>query len=94
MAQENPSPFAALTYSEQQEQWRIFRARHLEYLPVEAPVEQAVRQAPQPVRADPPPHHGNLDRVRAQLAAASRRAGAYQPVPVREREVSYSPPRT
>ena len=98
MAHSNKSPFAELSFSEQQEQWRAFRAQHLEYQPVQpAPVPQpepaakpATKPAPQPVRMPAymqqyaVPQHHNLDRVRAQLAAASRRAGVYQPVNAKE----------
>ena len=70
MANSNPSPFAALSYGEQQEQWRIFRAQHPDFQQV-APPQEITQPAPQ---------HHNLDRVRAQLAAASKRAGAFQPI--------------
>lgn len=84
MAGSTASPFAALSFSEQQEQWRIFRAQHLEFQ--EVPAKQ---EPPRPVPAAPrtpaytrgaAPQHHNLDRVRAQLAAASRRAGSYRDV--------------
>ncbi|MBQ9197477.1 MAG: hypothetical protein IJ157_09610 [Clostridia bacterium] len=84
MSNANPSPFAALSFSEQQEQWRIFRAQHLDFQEV-APKEEASRPQPGPARLpgylqSAAPQHHNLDRVRAQLAAASRRAGVFQPV--------------
>lgn len=82
MANIHPSPFAELSFSEQQEQWRIFRAQHLDFQQV-AEKEEAPIPRPAPVYTGPSGHH-NLDRVRAQLAAASRRAGAYQPVTSRE----------
>lgn len=84
MANSNPSPFAALSYSEQQEQWRLFRAQHLDFQEV-SPQQEFTRPQPGPGRmpaymqSNAPQHH-NLDRVRAQLAAASKRAGAFQPV--------------
>ena len=83
MADSTASPFAALSFSEQQEQWRIFRAQHLDFQ--EVTPEPALQQ-PAPPRRMPAyaqnnaPQHHNLDRVRAQLAAASRRAGAFQAV--------------
>lgn len=87
MARANQSPFAELSFSEQQEQWRIFRAQHLDYQPVApAPASQPPAQPPRMpayMQYAAPQHH-NLDRVRAQLAAASRRTGAYQPVTSRE----------
>lgn len=81
MANSNPSPFAALSYGEQQEQWRIFRAQHLDFQQV-APPQEITQPAPQPPRMPSymQPQHHNLDRVRAQLAAASKRAGAFQPI--------------
>lgn len=86
MASAKPSPFAQLSFTEQQEQWRVFRARHLDYTQVVQPVEQ---KSAKPERlpaylAEGAPRHSNLDRVRAQLAAASRRAGAFQSVTSRE----------
>ena len=85
MPNPNQSPFAALSFSEQQEQWRIFRAQHLDFQQV-AEQEDFAAPALHLPRAghNPPlyeaPRHSNLDRVRAQLTAASRRAGAFQPV--------------
>ena len=76
MADQSKSPFAELSFSQQQEQWRVFRARQLEY----RQVEEAPPAAPAPPRQQPPLRHSNLDRVREQLAAASRRAGAFQDV--------------
>ena len=88
MPASSPSPFAALSFSEQQEQWRIFRAQHLDFQ--EVPPKQ---EPPRPVPAVPrapaytrsaAPQHSNLDRVRAQLAAASRRAGSFQNITSKE----------
>ena len=62
------SPFSELSFSQQQEQWRIFRAQQRPAEP-SAPV----------LRPLPPPSHKNLDRVRAQLSAAARHAGVFQP---------------
>lgn len=81
MASQNQSPFAALSFSEQQEQWRQFRAQHLEYQEV-APPPQAAAPLPRPaaraVYQENAPRHHNLDRVRAQLNNAARRAGSFQ----------------
>ena len=89
MADSNPSPFAALSFSEQQEQWRVFRAQRLDFQEV-PPRRELTAPPAAPARAQayaqPAPGHHNLDRVRAQLAAASRKAGAFQPVPLREKE--------
>ena len=84
MANSNPSPFAALSFSEQQEQWRLFRAQHLDFQEVNPRQEFTKPQAgparmPAYMQSSAPQHH-NLDRVRAQLAAASKRAGAFQSV--------------
>ena len=81
------SPFSELSFSQQQEQWRMFRAQQLDFQAVETKAEPpaaAIRRAesipPAPVlRPLPPPSHKNLDRVRAQLSAAARHAGAFQP---------------
>ena len=77
------SPFADLSFAEQQEQWRIFRAQKLDFQtiapPAPARTETPPRAAPgAAVRALPPPSHKNLDRVRAQLSAAVKKAGAFQ----------------
>lgn len=83
MAASTASPFSALSFSEQQEQWRVFRAQNLDFREVTPP--SAPERPPVPPRMPASmqsfaPQHHNLDRVRAQLAAASRRAGAFQPV--------------
>ena len=87
MADPTASPFAALSFSEQQEQWRIFRAQHLDFqevTPEPAPQQPAPpRRMPAYAQNNAPQHH-NLDRVRAQLAAASRRAGSYQSITSKE----------
>ncbi len=87
------SPFAELSFSEQQEQWRIFRARNLDFQrvpspepprpqPAAAPAEKRIPSAP--VFRPEPPRHANLDRVRSRLNAAARRTGAFQTVTSRE----------
>ncbi len=87
------SPFAELSFSEQQEQWRIFRARNLDFQrvpPVEPPrptpaaAPAAKPASPAPVFRPEPPRHANLDRVRSRLNAAARRTGAFQSVTSRE----------
>ena len=64
----------------------MFRAQQLDFQAVEskkpprAPQRPAETAAPAPVlRPLPPPSHKNLDRVRAQLSAAARHAGVFQP---------------
>ncbi|MBQ7454911.1 MAG: hypothetical protein IJS53_00590 [Clostridia bacterium] len=90
MASSTKSPFSELSFSEQQAQWRAFRAERLEYQPVteEKPAPEA------PARRLPyeTPRHTNLDRVRAQLTNAARRAGAFQPVSAKETAASGSAP--
>jgi len=80
MANSAKSPFAELSFTEQQEQWRMFRAQHLDFQPAapETPALQRPR-LPAYLKENAPQHH-NLDRVRAQLAQASRRAGTFTPV--------------
>lgn len=81
------SPFSELSFSQQQEQWRMFRAQQLDFQAVESKPEPPAASSrrvepamPSPVlRPLPPPSHKNLDRVRAQLSAAARHAGAFQP---------------
>ena len=86
------SPFAALSYQEQQDRWLEWRSRQLEYHPVSAasaapekPVESAppMRQPPplQPCFPAPAPtRHGELDKLWAKHAQAAKRAGQYQAV--------------
>jgi len=83
MAAQTKSPFAELSFSEQQEQWRVFRAKQLDYQAVND--QEITEPKPAPAQSaaamhTEKPRHGNLDRVRAQLAAAARHAGAFQPV--------------
>lgn len=79
------SPFSELSFSQQQEQWRMFRAQQLDFQAVESKkkpprAQQRPAEPPAPVlRPLPPPSHKNLDRVRAQLSAATRHAGVFQP---------------
>ena len=77
------SPFSELSFSQQQE--HMFRAQQLDFQAVESKKEppraqQRPAEPPAPVlRPLPPPSHKNLDRVRAQLSAAARHAGVFQP---------------
>ena len=81
------SPFSELSFSQQQEQWRIFRAQQLDFQAVESKKEppraqQRPAEPPTPapgLRPLPPPRPKNRDRVRAQLSAAARHAGVFQP---------------
>lgn len=82
MADSAKSPFAELSFSEQQEQWRVFRSQHLDFQQV-PPAAASRPKMPAYMRENAPQHH-NLDRVRAQLAQASRRAGAFKTVTSKE----------
>ena len=80
MANSAKSPFAELSFTEQQEQWRMFRAQHLAFQPTAPePVPPQRPRLPAYMRENGPQHH-NLDRVRAQLNQAARRAGTFTPV--------------
>ena len=74
------SPFSELSFSEQQEKWRMWRAQSLEYQEIKpnpqpaAPVSPSI-PAPRPFA---PPSHKNLDQVRARISAAAARAGAFK----------------
>lgn len=85
MASQTKSPFSELSFSEQQEMWRAFRAQHLEYQQVGAQEEPAAVAAPKR-RAVPyeAAEHKNLSRVYDRLSSAARRAGIYQSVSARE----------
>lgn len=74
------SPFAELSFSEQQERWRVFRAQALAFQPVAQPEEQP-EPAPVTTRMQkfPPPSHKNLDRVRARIGSAVQRTSSFQP---------------
>lgn len=79
------SPFAELSFSEQQEMWRIWRARSLDYQeikPAEPVIAPAREPAPPsaPVQPFAPPSHKNLDRVHARISAAAANAGAFRPL--------------
>ncbi len=79
------SPFAELSFSQQQEMWRIWRAKPLDYQeikpaePVSAPVIEKPSQ-PAPIQPFAPPSHKNLDRVHARISAAAANAGAFRPL--------------
>lgn len=80
------SPFAALTYQEQQEKWREWRSRQTEYRaaePFDAPErkdgQQKTAPAPErvPVRRDAAVRHQQLDAVLNRHAQALKHAGAF-----------------
>ena len=79
------SPFAALSFAQQQDRWREWRSRQLDYqdTPLErpAPAEPAMPAPPLPYLRHPAPtRHQELDRVLARHAQAARRAGSFRPV--------------
>lgn len=80
------SPFAELSFSEQQEMWRIWRSQPLEYQeikPEEPEKEQTEEITPPPAPIQQPfapPSHKNLDRVHARISAAAANAGAFRPL--------------
>lgn len=88
MSDSKKSPFAELSFSQQQEQWRSFRAEKLNYQSVSKPQPPAPkpcacassRPPMRPMPAFDAPQHANLDRIHARISAAARHTGAFQPV--------------
>jgi len=85
MSQEkSESPFAALSYEEQQRRWMEWRSRQLDYRPAEeappAPpsrgAQGALRLPNMPLSA--PTRHAELDQVLSRHRQAMKRAGAFQ----------------
>ena len=78
----NRSPFSELSFSEQQELWRVWRAQPLEYKDIspKAPEPEVIPPPPAPPQPYLPPSHKNLDRVHARISAAAARAGAFKPL--------------
>ena len=88
------SPFAALSFAQQQDRWREWRSRQLDYqdtpleraTPAEASQTASEQETPLPRLALPflrqaaPTRHQELDRVLARHAQATRQAGRFQPV--------------
>ena len=86
------SPFAALTYQEQQDRWLEWRSRQLDYQPAAAPPQQptekaepSAKPAPMPGMRMPnfavpaPTRHEQLDRVLARHSQAVKKTGMYRP---------------
>lgn len=79
------SPFSELTFSQQQELWRMWRAQKLDYqkIPPESPKPEPLPEPAKPIAAAPqpyqPPSHKNLDRVHARIANAAAHAGDFRP---------------
>lgn len=85
------SPFAELSFSQQQEMWRIWRAKPLEYQEIKpaapkaapAPPKKTEAEAAPPLPIQPPfapPSHKNLDRVHARISAAAAKARDFKPL--------------
>ena len=83
------SPFAALTFQEQQEKWRAWRSGHMEYR--EADLERTVEKEPNAGRAAPAAEsapllknaagtrHQQLDAVLRRHEQARNHTGAFMP---------------
>ena len=86
------SPFAALSYQEQQARWLEWRSRQLDYRPVEpdpSPIEKGTAEEAVPV---PPSQHlpgvsprpyaqrRELNQVLSRHAQAAKKAGAFHSV--------------
>ena len=93
MSQDNQlSPFAALSYKEQQDRWLEWRSRQLDYHTVAAPnpTEDIVPdEHPEPelpplklpqLRSPAPTRHKELDQVWARHQQALKRAGTFHSV--------------
>ena len=94
---EKQSPFAALTWQEQQDRWLAWRSRQLDYQPAgsvppreEAPRPEARRQDTDGLprlrlpnmRIAAPTRHQELDQVIDRHRQALKRAGAFQTAPI------------
>ena len=81
--EKSESPFAALSWEEQQHRWMEWRSRQLDYRPTEEapPVpkapEKGLRAPNLPMSA--PPRHRELDQVLSRHRTALRRAGEFHP---------------
>ncbi len=87
----NTSPFAALTYQEQQDRWREWRSRQLIYRsaddlpPVELPAsEELPAPAPRPPVVPAPTRHRQLDSVLLKHQSAMKRASTWHSASARE----------
>lgn len=80
------SPFAALSYQEQQDRWLEWRSRQLDFR--EGPVEEDEKKEPAVTSVPPvvlphvqpaaPTRHQNLDQVLSRHSQAVRKAGPFQ----------------
>ena len=84
--QNNFSPFAALSYQEQQDRWLEWRSRQLDFR--EAGVAEEAQKKPEDTEVPPvhlphlqesaPVRHQNLDAVLSRHARAEKRLGAFR----------------
>ena len=91
--QKSASPFAALTFAEQQDRWREWRSRELKYAsaeelpPVELPAPPE-KPAPAPTARINPPfipaRHAQLNSLAAKHKQALSRAAVWQATSARE----------
>ncbi|MBQ4640758.1 MAG: hypothetical protein IJB69_09630 [Clostridia bacterium] len=84
------SPFAALTFSQQQDKWREWRSQQLEFkkaadeqpLPKENEAKEVPQEKQEAAQAAPawpmPTRHRELDKVLSRHQAAVKKAGAFQ----------------
>ncbi len=86
----NTSPFSALSYQEQQDQWLAWRSQQLEYHDASVPPPAPAAPPPPKEEALPPlrlpqfqrpapTRHGELDKIQAKHRQAARTAAAWQP---------------
>ena len=89
------SPFAAMTYQEQQDRWLEWRSRQLDYQPAEKEPQPEAAGKAEPeeslppltlpfVRQAAPTRHRELDRVLARHTQAAKRAGNFQSTSIGE----------
>lgn len=87
-SEKKASPFAALSYQEQQDRWLEWRSRQLEFQEgnvVESKTDQKKSAEPfvPPVQLPhfqqaAPTRHQNLDQVLSRISQAEKRLGAFQ----------------
>ena len=88
------SPFAALSYKEQQDRWMEWRSRQLDYRSASAAETEKIPPEPEDIlpeaelpplklpnmRNSAPTRHRELDQVWARHQQAMRRAGAFHAI--------------
>ena len=95
---EKQSPFAAMTWQEQQDRWLAWRSKQLDYQPagIEEQRQETVRPSETPsqagggqprlrlpnMRIAAPTRHQELDQVLDRHRQALKRAGAFQTAPI------------